>query len=142
MQIEVKRMSDFKAKDWWQIAKERVQVFIVERILPFQEFDEADLTAYHIVLRDDDGTFIGYCRINNQDQHYADLDHLMILRPYRLQGIGAGFVNMVINIASRLCEGKTVRIKIKSYMVDFFTKVGFRLVENEEHDGFVTMTRH
>lgn len=43
--------------------EERVRFFVVEQKFPYQEVDEQDYHAHHLMLTTDDGNFVGYTRI-------------------------------------------------------------------------------
>lgn len=124
MQVQIKKITDLTAAQWWTIVRERVQAFIVERLRPFQEFDEADLAAYHILLTDSDDQLIGYCRLLVTG-NYLEMGHLFIKEELRGQGKGQYLVNFALQTAHHLFPGKVVRVKVHSYMQPFFTKLGF-----------------
>ena len=51
----VKQFNELYAQELFEIYKLRVSVFVVEQSCPYQEVDDADKPAYHLVLRDEDG---------------------------------------------------------------------------------------
>ena len=55
MELIVKHFSELSAKELYEIYKLRVSVFIVEQQCPYQDIDQADLVAYHLWLRDENG---------------------------------------------------------------------------------------
>lgn len=124
MQVEIKKITDLTATEWWTIAKERVETFIVERFRPFQEFDKEDLSAYHILLKDSAGQLIGYSRLMVVDDHLT-MSHLFIRREMRRQGKGSYLVNFTLQTAQHLFPGKVMQIKAYSYLQPFFARLGF-----------------
>ena len=66
MKIEVKTLDEMTAKEFCKIAEERTKVFVVEQDCPYQEIDQLDYTAHHLVLRDDQGNFVGYLNFKNK----------------------------------------------------------------------------
>jgi ElaA protein len=70
MKIEVKTLDEMTAKEFCKIAEERTKVFVVEQDCPYQEIDQLDYTAHHLVLRDDQGNFVGYTRIMDKDKDH------------------------------------------------------------------------
>lgn len=67
VKIEVKTVSDLTAQEFCQIAQERIKVFVVEQNCPYQEIDELDEAAYHLLLKDDQNNLVGYTRIINKN---------------------------------------------------------------------------
>jgi ElaA protein len=66
MKIEVKTLDEMTTKEFCKIAEERTKVFVVEQDCPYQEIDQLDYTAHHLVLRDDQGNFVGYLNFKNK----------------------------------------------------------------------------
>ena len=50
MEVKVQRLAELTSAEFYQIARERVKVFVVEQNCPYQEIDEQDGTAYHLRL--------------------------------------------------------------------------------------------
>ena len=124
MQIQIKKFSDLTAEQWWEIARERVQAFIVERARPFQEFDEDDLSAYHILLNDSADHLIGYSRLLVENDHVI-MSHLFIKKEERDQGKGQYLVNYTVQTAQHLFPGKTIQMEVYNYLQSFFSELGF-----------------
>ena len=55
MEFVVKQFNELSAQELFEIYKLRVSVFVVDQSCPYQEVDDADKAAYHLVLRDEDG---------------------------------------------------------------------------------------
>ena len=55
MELIVKHFSELSAEELFEIYKLRVSVFIVEQSCPYQDIADADKSAYHVWLRDEDG---------------------------------------------------------------------------------------
>lgn len=55
MEFVVKQFNELYAQELFEIYKLRLSVFVVEQSCPYQEVDDADKAAYHLVLRDEDG---------------------------------------------------------------------------------------
>ena len=66
MKIEVKTLDEMTTKEFCKIAEERTKVFVVEQDCPYQEIDQLDYIAHHLVLRDDQGNFVGYLNFKNK----------------------------------------------------------------------------
>lgn len=62
MELTVKHFSQLSAEELFEIYRLRVSVFIVEQRCPYQDVDDADRTAYHLWLRDENG-IAAYARL-------------------------------------------------------------------------------
>ena len=50
MKIEVKTLDEMTTKEFCKIAEERTKVFVVKQDCLYQEIDQLDYTAHHLVL--------------------------------------------------------------------------------------------
>ncbi len=58
MELVVKQFNELNelyAQELFEIYKLRISVLVVEQSCPYQEVDDSDKAAYHLVLRDEDG---------------------------------------------------------------------------------------
>lgn len=53
MKVEVKILDQMTAHEWYQIAEERIKVFVVERECPYQGIDQQNYSAHHLMLKND-----------------------------------------------------------------------------------------
>lgn len=59
MNVEVKTLSEMTLQEWCRLAEERIKVFVVEQECPYQEIDEQDYQAHHLMLKDERGELVG-----------------------------------------------------------------------------------
>ena len=62
MKLIVKETDQLSVTELMNIFQERVKVFVVEQNCPYQEIDEFDINAKHVLLKDDN-TIVAYTRI-------------------------------------------------------------------------------
>ena len=55
MKVYVKAFSELTPLELYNIAKLRVDVFVVEQNCPYHEFDDLDQDAIHVWIEDEDG---------------------------------------------------------------------------------------
>lgn len=67
---QYKQFEELSAHDYHQIVKERTKVFVVEQGCAYQEIDDIDLHAVHLIKRQK-GTIKAYARIYKQDKKNA-----------------------------------------------------------------------
>ena len=71
MDIIIKHFNDLSARELFEIYKLRVSVFVVEQKCPYQEVDDADKEAYHVMLRDEGG-IQAYARVLPPGAYFED----------------------------------------------------------------------
>lgn len=76
----MKQFNELSAQELFEIYKLRVSVFVVDQSCPYQEVDDADKAAYHLVLRDEDGIphIKNDAKIKKSSYHFRYEDFLLI----------------------------------------------------------------
>ena len=132
----VKHFDELTTKELFDIYKLRTEVFVVEQECPYQEVDDADLAAYHIVLRDADG-IAAYLRVLPKgilSPEYAALGWVIAAK--RGCGLGAEVVCAGIRTVKEKFGNVGILIEAQSYAQGFYEKQGFvRISEEFLEDG-------
>ncbi|MCU1640088.1 MAG: hypothetical protein JWN03_363 [Nocardia sp.] len=124
---------DLDTKTLYRLLKLRVEVFVVEQKCAYPELDGLDLLpeTRHFWL-DDEGEVI--CTLRLLEEHDDGVKSFRIGRlcttpPAR----GHGYTTRLLQAAlAETGTGATVRLNAQSYLVDMYTKHGFK-VDGEEY---------
>ena len=130
MKIEVKTLDEMTAKEFCKIAEERTKVFVVEQDCPYQEIDQLDYTAHHLVLRDDQGNFLGYTRIMDKDKDHSTFGRVLVCQQYRKHKYGRQLVQATIDETKKLFPEKAIKIQAQAYLQKFYESFGFKPVSD------------
>lgn len=130
MKIEVKTLDEMTAKEFCKIAEERTKVFVVEQDCPYQEIDQLDYTAHHLVLRDDQGNFVGYTRIMDKDKDHSTFGRVLVCQQYRKHKYGRQLVQATIDETKKLFPEKAIKIQAQAYLQKFYESFGFKPVSD------------
>ncbi len=126
MNVEIKKLSEMSAIEWCKLAEERVKVFVVEQECPYQEIDELDYSAYHLMLKNDQGALVGYTRIMDKDERHATFGRVLVLKQFRGHNYGRQLVQATIDEAKQLFPDKMIQIQAQAYLKDFYASFGFK----------------
>lgn len=116
-----------KKKDLYNILKLRSEVFILEQNCIYQDLDDIDLNAYH-VLAFIDGRFIGYSRIIKAGfkyKNYSSIGRLVIKEEYRGSGNGFNLMEYSLNTCKSLYPQDHIKISAQCYLKSFYKDLGF-----------------
>ena len=130
MKIEVKTLDEMTAKEFCKIAEERTKVFVVEQDCPYQEIDQLDYTAHHLVLRDDQGNFVGYTRIMHKDEEHSTFGRVLVCQQYRKHKYGRQLVQATIDETKKIFPEKAIKIQAQAYLLKFYESFGFKPVSD------------
>ena len=95
MKLIVKELNEMTAEEFFEVAKERVKVFVVEQTCPYQEIDEDDKVAKHIILKNDDNQIMAYTRIMNRVD-YVTFGRVLVVEEFRGQELGKKIVELTL----------------------------------------------
>lgn len=128
MEFSVKPLVDLSSGELLDVLKERVRVFVVEQECPYQEVDDTDETALHVILKDNDN-IAGYTRIMD-DSEYASIGRVLVVKEYRGLNLGRKIVQKSIDEIKERFPGKSIKISGQEYLKDFYESFGFKVVSD------------
>ena len=124
MELVVKHFRELTAAELFEIYKLRVSVFVVEQNCPYQEVDEADLAAYHLYLKDDDG-IPAYLRVLPKGATHDEVSIGRVISVKRRCGIGTQIVQAGIAVAREKFRAECIDIGAQTYARTLYENVGF-----------------
>lgn len=127
MKVEVKKLTELTAPEWCKLVEERVKVFVVEQKCPYQEVDQDDYHAYHLMLQNDEGKLVGYTRIYRRGKK-ATFGRVLVPKEFRGYHYGRQLVQATIAATKRLLPGKEIKIQAQAYLQHFYESFGFQPV--------------
>lgn len=124
MELTVKHFSELSAEELFEIYKLRVSVFIVEQKCPYQDVDDADRTAYHLWLRDENG-IAAYARLLPPGVTFPTAAIGRVIAVRRRCGLGTRIVDAAINAAREKLSADVITIEAQVYARSLYEKAGF-----------------
>lgn len=124
MELIVKHFSQLSAEELFEIYRLRVSVFIVEQRCPYQDVDDADRTAYHLWLRDENG-IAAYARLLPPGVTFPSAAIGRVIAVRRRCGLGTRIVDAAINAAREKLSADVITIEAQVYARSLYEKAGF-----------------
>ena len=124
MELTVKHFSQLSAEELFEIYKLRVSVFIVEQRCPYQDVDDADRTAYHLWLKDENG-IAAYARLLPPGVTFPTAAIGRVIAVRRRCGLGTRIVDAAINAAREKLSADAITIEAQVYARSLYEKAGF-----------------
>ncbi len=124
MELIVKHFSQLSAEELFEIYRLRVSVFIVEQRCPYQDVDDADRTAYHLWLRDENG-IAAYARLLPPGVTFPTAAIGRVIAVRRRCGLGTRIVDAAINAAREKLSADVITIEAQVYARSLYEKAGF-----------------
>lgn len=124
MELIVKHFSQLSAEELFEIYRLRVSVFIVEQRCPYQDVDDADRTAYHLWLRDENG-IAAYARLLPPGVTFPTAAIGRVIAVRRRCGLGTRIVDAAVNAAREKLSADVITIEAQVYARSLYEKAGF-----------------
>ncbi len=122
----LKPFEELTAKELYQILQLRNEVFIVEQNCPYQDMDNKDLKAFHLMAVEDE-KIIAYSRLLPPGISYSEssIGRIVNSRSVRKKGMGKQLMTESISRINQLFNTSVIRIGAQLYLKDFYQSFGF-----------------
>jgi len=125
----------------YALLRARAEVFIVEQDCAYQDLDNADHHAEHIIGWSDgvaSPEILAYCRVLPPGIKFPDasIGRVITTAAGRGCGIGQALMHRAINRCEERFPGSAIRISAQLYLERFYSELGFRTVSDiYDEDG-------
>ncbi|MGT2866415.1 GNAT family N-acetyltransferase [Streptococcus fryi] len=123
----VKSFQDLSTSEFFEIAKKRVAVFVLEQNCPYQEIDDLDPISLHIFKTDESGKILAYCRLIPTEETIK-LGRVLVSKEYRQTGLGRALVSQALATCKNKFPDKTIFAQAQTYLQDFYSSFGFKSI--------------
>ncbi len=130
MELTIKHFGELTTAELYEIYRSRVAVFVVEQNCPYQEVDEADRHAYHLVLREN-GELVAYLRVVEQNVLREEVTIGRVLSLKRRKGYASRLLSEGIRVAEERLNAEKIVIEAQTYAMPLYEKAGFVPVSEE-----------
>jgi ElaA protein len=113
----LKPFNELTVKELYNILQLRNEVFIVEQNCPYQDLDNKDLRAWHLMGMQD-GNLLAYCRLLAPGISYSEssIGRIVSSPSVRKTGIGKKLMLESIDQIRNLFQTDTIRIGAQLYL--------------------------
>lgn len=126
--VIIKKTADMTPTELWEVFQERVKVFVVEQNCPYQEVDEKDQNAQHVMLKNN-GQLVAYARIvPHDDPTYVSFGRVLVVKEFRGRHLAQRLIQTTLAEIKRAEGNRPVKIAAQSYLQDFYAQFGFKPV--------------
>ncbi|WP_211093103.1 MULTISPECIES: GNAT family N-acetyltransferase [Chitinophaga] len=127
MNWKIKSFEELSTTELYAILRLRSEVFVVEQNCAYQDLDNTDQLALHLMGTDDTGRLLAYTRLFQPGIKYQEASIGRVITSPLARGTGAGRELMERSIAAVQQQFGVVPIKIgaQQYLQRFYTSLGF-----------------
>ena len=131
--IIIKTFSELSTQELYKILRLRSEVFVVEQDCVYQDMDNKDLKAIHLLYKQEE-EIIGYTRIFKSGDYYENpsIGRVVVVNNKRGNELGKKIMLESINFIKENFVGKKIELSAQKYLDKFYKDLGFD-VEGEEY---------
>ena len=124
--IFVKSFEELSKLELYKILRLRAEVFIVEQDCVYQDVDDKDLKALHVILKKSDEV-IGYSRLFWPGDYFkeASIGRVVISKKERHNNYGYQLMKASILAVSEKMKEKNIKISAQTHLKKFYNNLGF-----------------
>ena len=132
LQSVIKTFNELSPQDIYSILQLRSEVFVVEQNCVYQDIDDKDQYALHLLLKKDD-YLIGYSRIFKAGDYFkeASIGRVLVKKQDRNNRHGSLLMELSIKAIKDHFKENTVKISAQTYLKKFYNELGFDPVGEE-----------
>ena len=146
MKILIKTFEELTALELYKILRLRAEVFVVEQNCVYQDVDDKDQKALHIIGLKNDAV-VAYTRCFKQGDYFEEtsIGRVVVKDDERQYGYGYDIMNASIEAIKIHFTTETIKISAQTYLNTFYKNLGFENTGEEYlEDGIphIAMIRH
>jgi ElaA protein len=127
MEWSFKEFDKLRLTELYDLLKLRASVFVVEQNCPYQDLDEKDHHATHL-LGYEKNNLVAYSRIfprGTIDKKYASIGRIVTQKKSRGKGLGHELVKKSIDFCREQNTHQAIKISAQVYLKGFYSRLGF-----------------
>lgn len=123
----IKSFKELTVNELYAILRLRSEIFVVEQHCVFQDMDNADQYAWHVMGFDEDGELVAYSRLFAPGVKFdlASIGRVVSSGKVRGQGVGRELMLQSIAGIEQLFGKVPVKIGAQQYLLKFYSSLGF-----------------
>ncbi len=128
----ISAFEELSVRQLYLIYELRSRVFVVEQNCAYQDVDEKDLKAIHVMMFENEA-LLGYCRILPPGVSYPEVSVGRVVVSHNQRGSQKGRVlmNKCLEICRTIYGNQDIVISAQSYLQKFYSSLGFLKVGEE-----------
>lgn len=127
MHSDIKAFDELTNKELYALLKLRVDVFVVEQDCAYQELDNEDQTALHMLMKNEQQQLIGYARMLTNSE-VIHIGRIVTDKKHRGKGLGKQLMEHCLHYIQKNHPTKGVEIAAQMQLENYYKQFGFETV--------------
>lgn len=132
MEVVIKTFNQLTTEELYQILRLRSEVFVVEQDCVYQDVDNKDQKALHIIGTKN-GEIVAYTRIFKPGDYFnnVSIGRVVVSQDQRKYGLGKRIMQASLAAIDQRFPNQPIEISAQSYLLKFYTELGFKVTGEE-----------
>ncbi|WP_293298091.1 GNAT family N-acetyltransferase [Allomuricauda sp.] len=132
MEVAIKTFNQLTTEELYQILRLRSEVFVVEQDCVYQDVDNKDQKALHIIGTKN-GEIVAYTRIFKPGDYFnnVSIGRVVVSQDQRKYGLGKRIMQASLAAIDQRFPNQPIEISAQSYLLKFYTELGFKITGEE-----------
>lgn len=132
IRVEVKNFESIAVSELYQLLRLRAKVFVVEQDCVYQDLDNKDQKALHIMIKNHDD-IVAYSRIFRAGNYFeqASIGRVVVAEEYRKSGLGQLLMKRSIEEIEQNYGPGSIKVSAQCYLKKFYGNLGFQPIGDE-----------
>ena len=132
MQVSVKTFDELSTDELYQILRLRSEIFVVEQDCVYQDVDNKDQKALHIIGTKN-GEIVAYTRIFKPGDYFnnVSIGRVVVSQDQRKYGLGKQIMQASLAAIDQRFPNQPIEISAQSYLLKFYMELGFKVTGEE-----------
>jgi len=132
IEFRIKRFNELELIELYKILRLRAEVFVVEQDCVYQDIDNKDQKALHVIGYKND-EIVAYTRIFNAGDYFenASIGRVVVSENARKYGYGHDLIKKSIEGIQEEFQTDQIKISAQCYLEKFYKKHGFKQIGEE-----------
>ena len=127
LKTTIKKFEALTANELYTILRLRSEVFVVEQDCVYQDLDDKDKKALHVIGWYGN-TIVAYTRIFDVKLYFneASIGRVVVEQKHRSKGFGTDIMNASIDAIKKHYNQTQIKISAQTYLIKFYNNLGFK----------------
>lgn len=127
LKTTIKKFEALTANELYTILRLRSEVFVVEQDCVYQDLDDKDKKALHVIGWYGN-TIVAYTRIFDVKLYFneASIGRVVVDQKHRSKGFGTDIMNASIDAIKKHYNQTQIKISAQTYLIKFYNNLGFK----------------
>lgn len=127
LKTTIKKFEALTTNELYAILRLRSEVFVVEQDCVYQDLDDKDKKALHVIGWYDN-TIVAYTRVFDVKLYFneASIGRVVVDQKHRSKGFGTDIMNASIDAIKKHYNQAQIKISAQTYLIKFYNNLGFK----------------